>query len=167
MLILQLRCIIQRKILGNGDMSETNKFFRTIAMIIWTITFIVAGFMIFYVGLAALSASITSSTGFYSRNTLFNCLKFYTVPMLLFIIYIIIFYCLKKNKVFNMRYVKRILMLGIVVLFMPVLHFLLTDIDIFKDKFVVVLSMQLVCMVPVIATYISTAAAYMDNKQIE
>ena len=148
-------------------MSETNKLFRMIAMIIWTITFIIGSFMVLYVGLAALSAGISGSTGFYSRNTLFNCMKFYTAPILLFVNYIIIFRCLKKNKNFSMRYAKTILILGIIVLFMPIIHFVLADIEIFKDKFSVVFSMQLVCMVPVIATYISTAAAYMDNKQIE
>lgn len=148
-------------------MSETNKLFRMIAMIIWTITFIIGSFMVLYVGLAALSAGISGSAGFYSRNMLFNCMKFYTAPILLFVNYIIIFRCLKKNKNFSMRYAKTILILGIIVFFMPIIHFVLADIEIFKDKFSVVFSMQLMCMVPVIATYISTAAAYMDNKQIE
>ena len=66
-----------------------------------------------------------------------------------------------------MRYAKRILILGIVVFFMPIIHFALADIEIFKDKFSVVFSMQLVCMVPVMATYISIAAAYMDSQEIE
>ncbi|MDD6770578.1 MAG: hypothetical protein SPJ62_11605 [Inconstantimicrobium porci] len=148
-------------------MSETNKFFRMIAMIIWTITFIIVSFMVLYIGLAALSAGSSGSKGFYSRNMLFNCIKFYTAPIMLFINYIIIFRCLKKNKKFNMRYAKRILILGIVVFFMPIIHFALADIEIFKDKFSVVFSMQLVCMVPVMATYISIAAAYMDSQEIE